>query len=140
MVEPVSLTVGAIVAALVAKASDKAADRAVDDGAGALGRLVGWLRKRFVDDDAVEATIALANVEEVPDSPSRLRELAAELDHRAAVPGFRVELQALVDEARAAGVDIGSIGQSAWGNQNTQIAGVVGSIITATHGQLPPGR
>ena len=138
MVEPVSLTVGAIAAALVAKASDKAAERAVEEGAGALARLVGWLHARFADDEATEASTALARVEDAPDSPSRVRELAAEIDHRADDPRFRAELQALVNEAQAAGVDVGSITQSAWGNQNTQIAGVVGSTITTTHGQPPP--
>ncbi len=137
MVEPVSLTVGAIAAALVAKASDKAAERAVDDGAGALARLVGWLRARFAHDDATEASTAFAKVEDAPDSPSRVRELAAQLDRWADDPGFRAELQGLVDKAQAAGVDVSSIAQSAWGNQNTQIAGVVGSSITTTYGQAP---
>lgn len=145
MVEPVSLTLGAIAAALVAKASDKAAERAVDEGAGALVRLVGWLRERFAADDATEAIAALAKVEDAPDSPSRVRELAAVLDCRVDDPDdpdFRVEMQALVDEAQAGGADVGSIAQSAWGNQNTQIAGVFGSTITTTHGQPPlaPGR
>ncbi len=135
--DPVSL--GVIVAALVAKASDKAAERAVDEGAGALARLVGWLRKRFADDGAVEASAALAKVEEVPDSASLVRGLAAVVDRRAEDPGFRSELQGLVEQAQAAGVDVGSIVQTAWGDQNVQNAGVTGSTINVSYGQPPPG-
>lgn len=143
MVEPVSLTLGAIAAALVAKASEKTAERAVEGGAGALGRLAGWLRRRLAADGAEEAAGALARVEDAPDSPSRVRELTAVLDERADdEPGFRSELEALVEEACAGGVDVGSIVQTAWGNQNVQSGGIVGSEITVTYGQppLPPGR
>lgn len=138
MVEPVSLTLGAIAAALVAKASEKAAEEAVDSGAGALGRLVGWLRGRFNGDGTPEDGEALARLQDAPDSPSRVRELAAVLDRRAGDHGFRTELQTVVDEAQAAGVDVGSIAQVAWGVGNVQIAGVVGSTVTTTHGQPPP--
>ena len=139
--EPVSLTLGAVVAALVAKAADKAADRAVEGGQGALGRLVSWLRQRFSGDDEPEATTALSHVEDVPDSPSRLTALAEVIDRRAAVDaGFRSELETLVDRAQAGGVDVGSIVQTAWGDRNVQSAGVVGSEIHITYGQPPPTR
>ena len=81
---------------------------------------------------------ALARLQDAPDSPSRVRELAAVLDRRAGDRGFRTELQTVVDEAQAAGVDVGSIAQVAWGDRNVQIAGVVGSTVTTTHGQPPP--
>lgn len=138
--EPVSLTLGAIAAALVAKATDKATERAVEGGEGALARLVGWLRRRFSDDDQHDdAHTALTRLEEVPDSPSRLQALAGVIDGRAeADPGFRAELEALVKQAHAAGMDVGTIVQTAWGDQNVQIGGVQGSSITVT--QQPPAR
>ena len=137
--EPVSLTLGAIVAALVAKAMDKSAERAVEGGAGVLGRLLGWLRDRFSGDKDEAGARALARVEDAPDSPSRVRELAGVLDERTGADGeFRAALEALVAEARSAGVDVGSITQTAWGNQNVQNAGVVDSEIHVTYGQPPP--
>ena len=139
MVEPVSLTLGTITAALVAKAAEETADRAVEGGAGALGRLVGRLRTRFAAGGVEEGQSALARVEDAPDSASRVRELATVLDRRAdADAGFRAELVALVNEARAGGVDVGSIAQTVWGDQNVQAAGVVDSEITVTYGQPPP--
>ena len=135
--EPVSLTLGAIAAALVAKA----AERAVEGGEGVLVRLVGWLRQRFSADDQHEAQAALAHVEQVPDSPSRLQRLAEVIDRRAeADAGFRSELKALVKHAQAGGVDVGTIAQTAWGDQNVQIAGVEGSSINLTYGQPPPSH
>lgn len=135
------MTLGAIAAALVAKAADKAAERAVEGGEGALARLVGWLRRRFSADEEHDGATALAHVEEVPDSPSRLTALAEVLDRRAgADDGFRSELKALVDHALAAGVDVGSIAQTAWGHQNVQSAGVVDSEINVTYSQQPPAR
>jgi len=140
-VEPVSLTLGAIASALVAKAADKAAERAVEGGEGVLARLVSWLRARFSAEAEREGATALARVEEVPDSPSRLKALAEALDRRAeADGGFRTELQTLVDQAEAGGVDVGSIAQTAWGSQNVQSAGVVDSEINVTYGQPPPAR
>lgn len=138
VVDPVTL--GAIVAALVAKASDKAVEAAVGGGAGALGRLVGWLRGRFSDDTTPEEAAALTKVEEVPHSATRVGELAAVVDRRAADPAFRAELEAMVEQVRTAGVDVGSIAQSASGDQNVQIAGVASSTITTTQGQPPPGH
>ena len=133
--EPVSLTLGAIVAALVAKA----AERAVEGGEDALARLVGQLRRRLSGER--EAQTALAHVEEVPDSPSRLGALTEVINRRLeADPGFRSELEALVQQAQAGGVDVGSIAQTAWGNQNVQIAGVEGSSISLGYGQPPPAR
>jgi hypothetical protein len=137
--EPVSLTLGAIAALLVAKAEDKVAERAVQDGAGVLRRLVGWLRDRFTGDKDEAGARALARVEDAPDSPARIRELADVLDQRAGTDAeFRAALEALVAEARSAGVNVGSITQTAQGDQNVQSAGLVGSDIRVTYGQSPP--
>jgi len=111
------VTLGAIVAALVAEASTKAVEAAVECGAGALGRLVGWLRDRFSDDGTPEEAAALAKAEEVPDSARVVGELAAVLDRRAADPDFRAELEAMVEQVRTAGVDVGSIAQSGMGER-----------------------
>src|SRR3954465_8236788 len=70
MVEPVSLTLGAIVAGLVAKAAERASERAVEGGEGVLGRLVAALRARFSGVADAPAGEALARVQEVPDSSS----------------------------------------------------------------------
>lgn len=139
LVEPVSLTLGMVVASLVAKAMDRT-DEAVDGGAGVLHRLVGWLREQLGGrDDSGKS--ALARVEDAPDSPSRLRELAAVVDERASADGeFRTGLEALVAEARSKGVSVGPITQTAWGNQNVQNAGVTDAEITVTYGQPPLGR
>lgn len=138
MVEPVSLTLGAVVAALVVKAAEKAGERAAEGGAGALGRLVDRLRQRFTGDGDAAATKALERVEDAPDSPSRLQLLTEVVDRRAAADAdFRSELETLVHEARAEGVELGSITQTVWGDQNVQVAGTVGSDVNVTYGQPP---
>ncbi len=141
MVEPVSLTLGAIVAALVAKAVDRAEDRAVEDGEGVLRRVVGLLRERFSSRDDESAATALARLEDAPDSPTRVRELAVAVDRAAeADPALRSGLEALVSEARSAGIDVESISQTAWGNQNVQTAGLVDSEVNVSYGSPPPAR
>ena len=141
MVEPVSLTLGAIVAALVAKAVDRAEDRAVEGGEGVLRRMVRLLRDRFSSHGDESASTALARVEEVPDSPTRVRELAVAVDRAAeADPVLRRALESLVSEARSAGVDVESISQVAWGSQNVQAAGLVDSPVNVTYGSPPPAR
>ncbi len=68
-------------------------------------------------------------------------ELPEVIDARAqADSGFASELRSLVNEADAAGVDIGSIAQTVWGDQNVQNPGVVGSEITVAHGEAPRQR
>lgn len=139
MVEPVSLTLGAIAAALVAKVADKTAEQAVEGGAGAVSRLVGWLKDRFVEADEDGGATALARVEEVPDSPSRLSALADVVNRRAkADREFRLHLMSLVEDAHRSGVDVGSLTQTAFGDQNVQASGVVSSEINVTYGQPPP--
>lgn len=135
MVEPVSLSLGAIVAALIARASDKVADDAVEAGEGALSKLVAAVRRRFSRERDEPAAEALAKVEDVPDSPRLVKALADVVDDRAQKDGdLRAELEQLVAEARGAGVKVDSITQSAFGNQNVQIAGVSDSQINVSHG------
>ena len=137
--EPVSWTLGAIAAALVAKSEDQVAERAVAGAAGVLHRLAGWLRERFSRDKDEAGTRALARVADAPDSPSRIRELADVIDQRSeSDPEFRASLEALVTEARSAGVQVGSITQTAWGSHNVQNAGVADSEIHVSYG--PPDR
>jgi hypothetical protein len=127
-----------IVATLVAKVLDRAEDRVVEDGEGVLRRLVDTLRGRFSRADDQTATTALERVADAPDSPKRVRELAKLLDERAAGdPVFRGELQALVEQARTAGVEVGSISQVAVGDQNVHAAGLVDSEVNVTFGAGP---
>jgi hypothetical protein len=137
-VEPVTL--GVIVAALVAKALDRAEDRVLEDGQGVLRNLVGTLRERFSRADDQAASMALERVADAPDSPTRVRELAELLDERAGDPEFRGELQALAEQARTAGVDVGSIIQAVMGDQNVQAAGLVDSEVNVTFGARPAPR
>lgn len=140
LVEPVSLTLGAVAAAMVAKAAEKAAEQAVGGAPGVLGQLVGWLKQRFSNDNDDEKPVAqaLSRVEDAPDSPSRIEQLASVLDAWAnADPGFRDELRQLVNNASTGGVDVGSIAQNVWGNQNVTSAGVTGSDIFVTY-YAPP--
>jgi hypothetical protein len=141
--EPVSLTLGAIVAVLVAKAEDKAAESGVDAAAGVVRRLAGWLRDRFSRDKDEAGASALARVADAPDSPSRIRELADVVDRRAESDSdFRTALETLVAEARSAGAEVGPITQTSWGNQNVQSAGVTDSEIHVSYGSptSPPDR
>jgi hypothetical protein len=152
VVEPVSMTLGLIAAGLVARAAQKAAEtaaekvgeRAGDAGAGALVRFAGWLRERVTGHQ--EAEVAVAGVEEVPDSPSRVRALGAALDHYAVEDaGFGGQLREQVQLVRAQGVDVKTIMQAALGNQNVQLADVEGSHVNVSYGSgqappPPPGR
>lgn len=96
---------------------------------------MGWLRRVFAADDAKEGAAALARVVDAPDG---LVELAYVLNVRAdADPGFRSDLVALVEEVRGAGVDIGSITQTAWGAQNVPGVESFGSDTTTGRRSLP---
>lgn len=141
MVDPLSLSIGAVVAAMVVKAAEKAGETAVDAGSVALGRLVQWLRDRFSRGDEVAAT-ALSNVEDVPDSPSRIRILAEEIDRKAATDAeFNAGLNDLIREAKAGGVDMKAVSQVAEGIGIVQIANTENSTITVSQGPaLAPSR
>lgn len=138
LVEPVTL--GVIAAALVAKALDRAEDDAVDAGEGALRRLIALVRDRFSGEKEAAGT-ALARVEDAPDSPKRVRELAGVIDALADRDGgFRSELEGLIEEAQRSGVDVGRIVQTATGIQIAQVADVVDSTITISYGAAPADR
>ena len=138
--EPVSLTVGAMVAALLTKAAEKGGENLADAAKAAVGRLVGWLRDRFKQTGDEEGSQVLAWAEGAPDSPSRLRDLASVVDRRAAAdPEFKSQLQRLVDDAKQQkGLQVGSITQSASGDKNVQNAGIQGSSISVSYGTAPP--
>lgn len=128
MVEPVSLTLGAIAASLVAKAVekavDKAADGAVDEGAGAVVRVVAWVRSRFGHRPE------LAALEHVPDSARLQTQLGEVIDAELVEdPPSRQELQRLIDASQTAnpiGVfHIGSITATQGGVAAAQIVGNV---------------
>lgn len=115
------MTLGAITAALVARNAANRARRTSDDDTKVLDHLVGWLRRLVAADDPTAGAAALARVEEAPESHERLHDLAQVLNRRAIADGdFRSDLEALVNEARAEGVDVSSITQMAWGNQPGQ--------------------
>lgn len=140
MVEPVSLTVGAVVATLLTKAAEKSGENLADAAKAAVGRLVGWLRARFTQTGDEEGSQALAWAEGAPDSPSRLRDLAAVVDRRAeADPEFKSQVQRLVDDAeRQQGLQVGSLGVSVSGNHNVTTTGNQDTSVSVSYGTLPP--
>ena len=142
MVEPVSLTVGAVVAALLTKAAEASGENLADAAKAAVRRVVGWLRERFTRAGDEEGSQALAWAEGAPDSASRARALAEVIDRRAAAdPEFKSQLQQLVDEARQhQGLQVGSIAQSAVGDQNVQAAGNQDTSVTVSYGSAPPAQ
>ena len=62
-VEPVSLTMGAVVAALVLKGGEKTGENVTEGGLAAIGRLVDRVRARFRDRGDAGAEEALGRVE-----------------------------------------------------------------------------
>lgn len=138
MVEPVSLTVGAVVAALVTKAADKGGENLADAAKEAVGRLVGWLRDRFSRDNDQVAVRALTAAERYYDSGAARAELAGVVDAKAtADAGFKAELERLVAQADQQGAEVKAITQIAWGSQISQITDVKDSTITTTIGGQP---
>lgn len=128
--DPVSLSVGAIVAALIAKAAERAEDATVGAAAHVLGRLAGWLRQRLSGGGAV-----VTRLQDAPDSPSRLEAVANAVNTQAQDdPTFATELRLLIEQAQQAGVDVPAVTQTAWGNQNVQITDVAGSDIRISFG------
>jgi hypothetical protein len=139
LVEP--LTLGAIAAALAARALTRAEDRVVEGGESALRRVFDALKRRFSEAEEEAGSSALERLEDAPDSPQRIRELAQLLDERAdAVPGLRRELEALVEDVRGAGIDVDSVSQTALGDQNVQAAGMVNSEVNVTFAAQPGER
>lgn len=134
-----SLTLGAVVAALLTKAADKSGENLADGASAAVGRLAAWLRERFSRDGDQRAAGALEMAERITDSDSVRRELAGVIDARAATDAaFRTALEKLLADAERHGVEVKSLTQTAWGNQNVQVADVSGSAVTTSIGG-PPG-
>ena len=139
MVEPVSLTVGALVATLLTKAAERGGESLSDAAKAAVSRLVGWLRDRFTQTGDEEGSHALAWAEGAPDSLSRMRALADVVDRLAeADPEFKNEVQRLVGDAQQQGSQVGSIAQSASGTQNVQAAGNQDTTVTVSYGTPSP--
>jgi len=145
-VEPVSLTVGAVVAALVLKAADKTGEQVAAGGLAVIGRLVERVRSRFRDRGDAPAEAALARVQDPPAGPPQLAALAAAVDRHAGEDvEFAEELRRLVHDAESAGVDVRNAAQVALGSQISQIQGVSGATISVNIGQplggeKPPER
>ena len=138
MVEPVSLTVGAVVAALLTKLADKSGENLADGAKVAVARLGSWLRERFSRSGDSRAVAALDTAERITDSVSVRGELAAIIDeHAASDAAFRDTLTRLLAEAEQNGAHVSSVAQTAWGSQNVQIADVRGSTITTSIGSSP---
>ncbi len=136
--EPVSLTVGAVVAALVLKGAEKTGEKVTDGGLAAIGRLVDRVRGRFRDRGDAVAEKAVTRVQDPPAGPTQLDALAAAVDrHVGEDAAFADELGRLVREAEAAGVEVRNVAQLAWGSQIVQNQDVKDSSITVTFGQRP---
>lgn len=128
--DPLSLTLGGLVAGLIAHAFDSAGGELGSAAAGLASGFVDRLQAHFksVDDD--EAVAVLTRVVDPPVGPAQLEKLAGVLDTYAEQDlGFGRDLEALVRESEAAGLDIGAVSQVAWGNNNLQITGVTRSSI-----------
>jgi hypothetical protein len=93
----------------------------------------------FLSETNLPFQVTIRREEHTRDSPSRAKALAEVLDSRAgADPEFRVELERLVEEANAAGVDVKSITQTAFGDRNVQVADVQDSSVKVSYGDRPP--
>ncbi|MBT2555501.1 hypothetical protein [Arthrobacter sp. ISL-5] len=135
-VDPVTL--GVVAATLVAKYFEKFAEKAGEEtatrGADSLEKLVRWLRSRFSEVGTGAATV-LEDVARVSDSAKLQQSLAEAIkQHADADSTFKVELEALVEDAKRAGVAIPSVTQSAVGDRNVQAANTEHSNITVSQG------
>jgi hypothetical protein len=128
--EPMSLTIGAVVAALVLKAAEKAGEKGAESGWSAVSHLVERLRGHFRDRGDAEGETALVRAQDPPASQRHLAALAAAIDRQAEQdPTFAQELHDLVKETGLGSVKVQHVAQTAWGNQNVQNADVTNSSI-----------
>ncbi len=94
MIDPLSLSVAALLARVLGGAAEEVGRGASD----ALGRLVVAVRGRFAGDE--QAELALAAVERSPADEARAEALAVAIaEHMSAAPAFREEVEELVAEA-----------------------------------------
>src|SRR5262245_52562726 len=120
--EPVSLTIGAVVTALILKAAETAGEKGAESGWSALAHLVERLRGRVRERGDAEGEAALARVQDPPAGERQLSALAAAIDRQAEQdPTFTQELRELLKEAESGGVKVQQVTQTAWGDQNVQI-------------------
>lgn len=130
MVEPVSITLGALAATLIARSAEKATDRvandAVEAGAGAAGALVRWLRGKLGSSEQLDL------VEAAPDSRQAAIALGDAIDAEIVEDDDLRELTAYVNVLHAQQTSH----QSAIGKHIYQADRA--STITATHGGPPP--
>ena len=127
--DPVTLTLGGIAAALVAKAAKAVGEGVAEGVSTALGKVVDLVRSRFAGDAPAEQSLAM--VEQVQDSATLLTSLAEAIDrHASADAEFKKQLERAIEGTTDAGLDVGDVTQSVWGNANVQIANVTGSTIT----------
>lgn len=106
-VEPVTL--GVIAATVIAKAMEKASDRAAEGAVDAAGssvqKLLAWTRNRF------SGRQELAQVEKVPDSPSRVQALGEVIDAELVEdPPARSQLHTMIEAIRSSGSTVYNIG------------------------------
>jgi hypothetical protein len=134
-VEPISLTIGAVIAGLVFKASDRAETGVVDAAANAVSKVVSWVSQHLPGGK----DSALARLQDAPDSASRAAALAAEVDDLAGQPELRTELLALIEEVRSAGATTQQVNQSAWGSSIVQAANINDSEIRISYGDKSAG-
>ena len=132
MVEPVSLTLGAIAAAIVAKVSEKAVDRvtdeAVDAGAEAGNRVVRWLRSKLSSSKELDL------VTEAPDSASAVKKLSDVIDVEVIDEKDVVALKKLVGQVEH---DQPAVYQSAMGRYIVQASN---STVNVNWPNETPGR
>lgn len=140
VMDPISLGVAG--ALLVAQAAEsKAAGAVVDKVSEALGRTVDRVRAWFAYQGDSEGTAMLDAVLGEPTNSENVDRLGQRLVwHTENDPGFRSTLEALLAEAKAEGVNIGSVTQTARGDANVQIADVTGSNVQVSTGLIPPPR
>ncbi len=98
MVEPVSLTLGAIaagvVAAMIEKSTEKAAEGVVDAGASVGAKVIAWLKGKLSSKKELEL------VTEAPDSKRAVEKLADVIDAEIVNELDVSELRALLDDVK----------------------------------------
>lgn len=134
--EPMSLTVGAVVAALVLKGADRAGEKMTESGLAAIDKLAERVRGRFRERADAAANAALARVEDPPAGPTQLASLAAAVErHAREDPAFAEELRHLVHDAEAADGDMRHAPQVAIGSRISQVQDTRGSTIHVSIGE-----
>jgi hypothetical protein len=131
----IEVMLGTAAAALIAKVLDRAEDKTVDQGEGVLRRLIELVRERLGGGGDGDEVKALEQVEEAPDSASRIEALARAIDREAEEDSnFRGQVTALIERAEAAEVDVKAAVQIAYGANSPQFQNTIGSEINISYG------